>query len=381
MDEYSDEKMAVIQVNAKARNLLYNAIGGEEYEKISSCDTAKEMWDKLKVTYEGTSKMKESESIEEMFASFSKTIGDLKAFGRPYSSGRKRIGNLNLKFVKSKEMYFKKKFKNCNCNSMAYANPPVTALSGRIKRITNQLEKEPVEKGSTNFITQIFQDRSRSPKTVSILLELTKKDPRNLGYLKEGNNFILQKRHRKSQKGKWYLDSACFSHITGDKNLFKEVTQINGENVKFGDDTKGKIIGTGTVQFINNCDIIEIYLMDGLNYNLLSISQLCDSGYEVKFKKTGCTIEDETDKALKNFEISAKALREKKEESVHVILYDNNSMVVKGIIVGDEDINQDESKTNESQKLKKSTNNNNEPPKSTNEPISNHVEPQKELIA
>ncbi|XP_070046717.1 uncharacterized protein [Nicotiana tomentosiformis] len=41
--EYTDEQMAVVQVNAKARNLLYNAISGEEYEKISSCDTTKEM--------------------------------------------------------------------------------------------------------------------------------------------------------------------------------------------------------------------------------------------------------------------------------------------------------------------------------------------------
>ncbi|XP_019252721.1 PREDICTED: uncharacterized protein LOC109231515 [Nicotiana attenuata] len=96
--------MAVVQVNAKTRNLLYNAISGEEYEKISSCDTPKEMWDKLEVTYEGTSKVKEThinmlvhdyelfqikegESIEEMFVKFSKIVSDLKAFGRPYSSG------------------------------------------------------------------------------------------------------------------------------------------------------------------------------------------------------------------------------------------------------------------------------------------------------
>nr|XP_009616300.1 uncharacterized protein LOC104108866 [Nicotiana tomentosiformis] len=62
------------------------------------------MWDKLEVTYEGTSKVKEThinmlvhdyelfqmkdgESIEEIFARFSKIISDLKAFGKPYSSG------------------------------------------------------------------------------------------------------------------------------------------------------------------------------------------------------------------------------------------------------------------------------------------------------
>ena len=52
--------MAVVQVNAKARNLLYNAISGEKYEKISSCDTTKEMWEKLEVKNEGTDKVKET---------------------------------------------------------------------------------------------------------------------------------------------------------------------------------------------------------------------------------------------------------------------------------------------------------------------------------
>ncbi|XP_070048574.1 uncharacterized protein [Nicotiana tomentosiformis] len=60
IDEYTGEQMLVVQVNAKSSNLLYNVISGEEYGKISSCDTAKEMWDKLEVTYEGTNKVKET---------------------------------------------------------------------------------------------------------------------------------------------------------------------------------------------------------------------------------------------------------------------------------------------------------------------------------
>jgi len=104
LDDYTDEQDVVITVNAKAKNLLYNAISGEEYEKISSCETAKEMWDKLEITYEGTNKVKETrinllvrdyelfqmkdgESVEEMFSRFSKILGDLKSFGRPIKSG------------------------------------------------------------------------------------------------------------------------------------------------------------------------------------------------------------------------------------------------------------------------------------------------------
>ncbi|XP_070035705.1 uncharacterized protein [Nicotiana tomentosiformis] len=43
IDEYTDGQIAIVQVNAKAQNLLHNAIKGDEYEKISSCDTTKEM--------------------------------------------------------------------------------------------------------------------------------------------------------------------------------------------------------------------------------------------------------------------------------------------------------------------------------------------------
>ncbi|XP_075099169.1 uncharacterized protein LOC142176030 [Nicotiana tabacum] len=60
IDDYTDEHMAITQINSKEKNQLYNAINREDFEKISSCDTAKEMWDKLEVTYEGTSKVKET---------------------------------------------------------------------------------------------------------------------------------------------------------------------------------------------------------------------------------------------------------------------------------------------------------------------------------
>ncbi|XP_070002686.1 uncharacterized protein LOC142165933 [Nicotiana tabacum] len=58
-DDYTDEQAIVIAVNAKTNILLYNAISGERYEKISSFETTKKIWDKLEVTYEGTNKVKE----------------------------------------------------------------------------------------------------------------------------------------------------------------------------------------------------------------------------------------------------------------------------------------------------------------------------------
>ncbi|KAH0639310.1 hypothetical protein KY285_035896 [Solanum tuberosum] len=101
LENYTNEQMEVIQINSKAKDVMYNAISGEEYEKISCCYTAKEMWDKLEVTYEGIDKvketiislllyeyelfsMKEGETIEGMFARLSKITRELKSSGKTY---------------------------------------------------------------------------------------------------------------------------------------------------------------------------------------------------------------------------------------------------------------------------------------------------------
>ncbi|KAF7833110.1 DUF4219 domain-containing protein/UBN2 domain-containing protein [Senna tora] len=106
--EWNEEDINLIQTNARAINILYCAVSGQEYDKIFGCDTAKQMWDKLEVTHEGTSckvketkinmlvhdyelfMMKEDESIDDMFDRFSKIVGDLKALERPYSDRDQR---------------------------------------------------------------------------------------------------------------------------------------------------------------------------------------------------------------------------------------------------------------------------------------------------
>ena len=59
----------------------------------------------------------------------------------------------------------------------------------------------------------------------------------------------------------------------------------------------GKIIGTST---IGNCTISinNVWLVDGLEHNLLSISQFCDNGYDVLFEKANCTVINKNDKSI-----------------------------------------------------------------------------------
>src|SRR4030066_2403253 len=57
----------------------------------------------------------------------------------------------------------------------------------------------------------------------------------------------------------------------------------------FGGNQKGKIVGTGMIGN-SSISINNVWLVEGLTHNLLSISQFCDIGYEVVFDKSFCTV-------------------------------------------------------------------------------------------
>ena len=74
--------------------------------------------------------------------------------------------------------------------------------------------------------------------------------------------------------------------MTGCKSNFITLEPYDGGLVTFGT-TKSKIIGIGKVGN-QNLTISNVYFVDGLNFNLLSIRQLCDVGYDVKFDSQAC---------------------------------------------------------------------------------------------
>ncbi|XP_077222543.1 uncharacterized protein LOC143856261 [Tasmannia lanceolata] len=60
----------------------------------------------------------------------------------------------------------------------------------------------------------------------------------------------------KPSKDKWFLDSGCSRHMTGDVTKFAFVTMRHQGNVTFGDDTRSKIIGEGTIK-VKDIKIID----------------------------------------------------------------------------------------------------------------------------
>ena len=64
----------------------------------------------------------------------------------------------------------------------------------------------------------------------------------------------------------------------------------SNENIVFGDNSKGDVIGLHKVSITVKHSITNALHVDSLSYNLLSVSQLCEMGYNCLFTDKGVEI-------------------------------------------------------------------------------------------
>jgi hypothetical protein len=55
------------------------------------------------------------------------------------------------------------------------------------------------------------------------------------------------------------------------------------DSITFGDNVKGKVKRLGNIAISNDLSIFNVLLVEGLNFNLLSVAQLCDLGFKCIF--------------------------------------------------------------------------------------------------
>ena len=80
--------------------------------------------------------------------------------------------------------------------------------------------------------------------------------------------------------------------MTGNKGLFKTLFEGKIGTVTFRDGSKSVIRGIRAVNIPRLPVFEDVWYVDGLKANLLSISQICDNGLNVLFTKYECEILD-----------------------------------------------------------------------------------------
>jgi hypothetical protein len=72
--------------------------------------------------------------------------------------------------------------------------------------------------------------------------------------------------------------------MTDDKKWFSSLIPLSHkEYVTFGDDKKGKVLGTGVIMVNDQFTLNDVTLVDKLRYNLLSVSALINADLSVFF--------------------------------------------------------------------------------------------------
>jgi hypothetical protein len=94
-------------------------------------------------------------------------------------------------------------------------------------------------------------------------------------------------------KNIWLIDSDCLRHMTGDKGWFSSlVPVVTKRYITFGDDGRGRVLSEGEIKVSDKITLRRAALVQSLGYNLLSVSQLLDEGFEVLFRPGGSRILD-----------------------------------------------------------------------------------------
>ena len=60
--------------------------------------------------------------------------------------------------------------------------------------------------------------------------------------------------------------------------------------MSFGNNGSLKVIGVGDIHISECLQIKNVLLVKGMTFNLLSVSQLCDTGYTIEFHSSQCLV-------------------------------------------------------------------------------------------
>ena len=69
--------------------------------------------------------------------------------------------------------------------------------------------------------------------------------------------------------------------MTRNRSLFTSFIEFGGGNVTFGDGNVARVKGKGTIHAPNIPNLEKVLYVEGLEANLISISQMCENEFNV----------------------------------------------------------------------------------------------------
>jgi hypothetical protein len=98
----------------------------------------------------------------------------------------------------------------------------------------------------------------------------------------------------------WIIDSGWTNHMMREKKIFTSYikNKDSQDTIIFGDGNQGKVKGLGKIAITTEHLVSNVFLVESLGYNLLSISQLCHMGYNCLFTNIDVSVFRRSDGSL-----------------------------------------------------------------------------------
>ncbi|XP_070036221.1 uncharacterized protein [Nicotiana tomentosiformis] len=334
--EYNDADRKAVEKNFRAKNIFVCGIGPDEYNRISSCQSAKEIWEALQTAHEGTTQVKQSKI--DMLTTENKLVRKIlsvlpssweskvnaitEAKDLQILTMDELVRNLKtyeIKRKKDSEKREPKKEKNLVLkaeNNDSSEEDSDMAYLNRSKNISSTtLIKQP---RGTRFLTNASKEKNASDNVVKQALvawgdssseseeENDAGDNSMMAVENEANEydsiFALMAQSDddedddndegtvKGSSQQWIMNSGCSKHMTRNTMDFLSLKALQRGNVSFVNGKKGYILGVGKVEKSLSHSIENVYYVNGLKYSLLSVFQICDKGNKVEFLLEVCTV-------------------------------------------------------------------------------------------
>ncbi|XP_070046410.1 uncharacterized protein [Nicotiana tomentosiformis] len=202
--------------NAKAKKWLVCGLGPDEYNRIQSCTTTKQIWDTLQVAHEGTPHvkrsietltqyenfaMKKGETIQEMFTRFTTLTNELKSLGRiiPEEDRVEKILTRVLSITWESNITAIQKSKNI-------ATLPLDELIENLTtyELRRQTMKMDVPKKEMSLALRITEGSDLEDDEMAMITKDFKK------YLRRGKGSSRSRSYRKSKAPEKQINDGCY---------------------------------------------------------------------------------------------------------------------------------------------------------------------------
>nr|GEU77655.1 retrovirus-related Pol polyprotein from transposon TNT 1-94 [Tanacetum cinerariifolium] len=178
--------------------------------------------------------------------------------------------------------------------SIIINKPSSAPAKGNKNSLASTVNSAPAEKGSNPRNPQHAFKRCEASSSLNHITT----DHYDIEWFKRGKALQAKKvkalkstktKSSNANRSKTPTKSGCSRHMTGVKSYLHKYVKQPGPKVVFGDDSTCTNEGYGSIK-CNGIVFTKLAFMDGLKYNLISISQLYDAKYIIQFNDKRGTI-------------------------------------------------------------------------------------------